>query len=262
MKKLLSIVSLILSIAITSLTSTPQYNEQEKLLQAVSSTTDDEKELQQLLATVRQEYVTLLEKWGCPQLNCSLLQLKLAIHHPLYAADEIKSKNAQRIARIATLDRQLTKQYDSEAESIKEALYNGASVNATDSQGRTPLFLAVLNNKPSQIISLLLAAGADIFAQDPQTHQTPEDLADYYCRIDRKLDFSLPPGKTVPGILSRLRAEDRERSCWTLDALKNERRKRTLGGIGALYHWLAGFGSIIAPKLEDVRPTLEAWETP
>ncbi len=52
------------------------------------------------------------------------------------------------------------------ARAVQDAINNGASVNASDIDGLTPLMRAARDNKNAEVISILLKAGADIEARD------------------------------------------------------------------------------------------------
>jgi hypothetical protein len=49
---------------------------------------------------------------------------------------------------------------------VKEALNNGADVNATNNEGTTPLIVACNNKHKSEIVQLLIEAGANLDAVD------------------------------------------------------------------------------------------------
>ena len=63
------------------------------------------------------------------------------------------------------------------ADSVAKLVQQGADVNATDSFGLTPLMRAALFNPNAEIITVLVEAGADIFAREPQYKSTALQLA-------------------------------------------------------------------------------------
>ena len=63
------------------------------------------------------------------------------------------------------------------ADTVAKLLQQGADVNATDSFGLTPLMRAALFNSNADVIKILVAAGADVFAREPQYKSTALQLA-------------------------------------------------------------------------------------
>ena len=63
------------------------------------------------------------------------------------------------------------------AHKISQLLDNGADVNGTDSFGLSPLMRAALFNSRSDVIQVLVEAGADIAAREPQYKSTALQLA-------------------------------------------------------------------------------------
>jgi ankyrin repeat protein len=63
------------------------------------------------------------------------------------------------------------------ADAVEKLLQQGADVNATDSFGLTPLMRAALFNSNEKVIKVLVKAGADIFAREPQYKSTALQLA-------------------------------------------------------------------------------------
>jgi ankyrin repeat protein len=63
------------------------------------------------------------------------------------------------------------------ADLVEKLLQQGADVNATDSFGLTPLMRAALFNSNEKVIKVLVKAGADIFAREPQYKSTALQLA-------------------------------------------------------------------------------------
>lgn len=208
-------------------------NSQEDLFKAVSSTTPKQQELQELLATVRQAHDKRLDSVG---IGAWKGYLPTALQR--FIESQVTSENETIIKFIQALDATLREQYDDQAGQVQRALAHHANVNALDAQGRTPLFLAVLNNKPSEIIVPLLAAGADIYAE--VNGMTPEQLANDQCIADTGLSLDLSPGEAQRawGI------SDSRRSCWTRKTLATERRSAQ-GGPRVLYDWLTRASSYI-----------------
>ncbi len=198
------------------------------IFKAVSSTTLEEKELLLLLEELRQ-------KIG-PE-NLDLLSFSSISENVKAAlANYLRGWSLQhwnKYGAALRLDRSLDSQYKKEAFQLETALKaNPSGVNAKNSEGLTPLHLAILNNKPNEIIVPLLASGADIYAADKKG-LTPEHYAAQQCALDTEFRIQLPPGESeyTWGIF-----ED-ARSCWTQRTLAAERRQMQ-GGIRSLYDWL------------------------
>lgn len=221
----------------------------EVLFEAVSSTTPRELELSELLNQIRKSGDTDLSHFSFSKRVRAYLQG--FIHR------DVDQEHTDALALINNIDGYLQRQYKRETALLESALKSlPLSVNAKNKEGLTPLHLAVVNNKPNDIIVPLMASGADIYAVDNKG-RTPEHYAALQCAIDSKLGVTLPVGNAE--YTWGIRAFPR--SCWVQRALATERRQRQ-GGLMRLYDWLERARHYLPEMSTDevAEAILEQWQ--
>lgn len=198
------------------------------LRKAVSSSNPEEQVLQDLLATTRNAYNSVVNK-------VSSVQWKNYIPRALFRtlATHVKTQKSGALAAIAALDNALATKYKEEAAFIEKALAVGnVDINKQDTMGRTLLHTAIHNNKPTDIIIPLLVAGASSSVKDNEG-LSPLQLAYNQCMSDKTLDIKLvDKGKYKTTTYPVLR------SCWTLAALVAYEKALSNKKFQTLYNWL------------------------
>lgn len=121
---------------------------------------------------------------------------------------------------------------------VRVLLQQGASVNAADQCGRTPLHWAAIEAKSEEIIELLIGAGANLDATDNQQN-TPLHyavacdtvIAEILCHNGASLDSRNAEGKSPIEIAAE------EGECYFGGWLSKERKRQHRS---SLWLWLSG----------------------